>query len=205
MIVSKRAALMCAVLLFGFSTALQPDIITLPLRKTKVSKPMPPRHADPSWENKLFSALEGLRDTLVLGSTPDLDTDIINDENWKYEATIYVGSDKQAFNVHMDTGSNKLIMLSTATEVSSNYCDYPARFDTSTSSTFVNTGIGDSISYLDGSYIRGVVARDTVSLDTARTYKATSFQFLLATSQSGFECDDGLIGMTRMSAGQAYP
>jgi len=85
----------------------------------------------------------------------------------KYLATIYVGSDLQEFKVHMDTGSNKLIMLSLNTQVSSEFCGYPARFDTSTSTTFMNTGIGDSIRYLDGSFIRGVIARDTVSIDAS--------------------------------------
>ncbi|TNV79382.1 hypothetical protein FGO68_gene14782 [Halteria grandinella] len=123
----------------------------------------------------------------------------------KYLATIYVGSDLQEFKVHMDTGSNKLIMLSPNTQVSSEFCDYPARFDASTSTTFFNTGLGDKIRYLDGSFIRGVIARDTVSIDASQTFKATSFQFLFGTTQGGFECDDGLIGMARMNGGQAYP
>lgn len=35
---------------------------------------------------------------------------IDNDENYMYLAEIYMGSDMQSFEVHLDTGSNKLIL-----------------------------------------------------------------------------------------------
>lgn len=51
--------------------------------------------SNPSWENKLFSALEGLRDTLhgALRATIDVDLDIINDANNFYTAPVFIGSD----------------------------------------------------------------------------------------------------------------
>jgi Eukaryotic aspartyl protease len=105
----------------------------------------------------------------------------------------------------MDTGSNKLIMLDPSTYEASSRCAAPNRFDSSTSSTFVDTGISDSISYLDGSYIIGNMVRDTVSFDNSASIQATSFKFLLASQQNGFECDDGLIGMVRYVTGYGYP
>ncbi len=75
------------------------NFINLPLRREKATKKTSPRPrlGQPTWENKLFSALEGVQSYMhgLLGaSTADVSYDIINDENWKYMATIYVGSDK---------------------------------------------------------------------------------------------------------------
>jgi hypothetical protein len=45
-------------------------------------------------------------------SSPEYDGNLINSYNYEYDMRIYVGSNKQKFNVHIDTGSNILILLS---------------------------------------------------------------------------------------------
>jgi Eukaryotic aspartyl protease len=111
-----------------------------------------------------------------------------------YLSKIYVGSNKQSFDVHMDTGSNKLILLDkSCTECTG------STFDPTKSTSYVNTYYEDSIYYMDGSYMIGYKSLDTVAWDLYYSYKATSFNFLLGLQQNGFESEDGLIGLTRFN------
>lgn len=97
--INIKTVILCAIALTGFtSAASEPSqVITIPLRKSTGSMSQSPPISNPSWENKLFSALQGLRDTLqsVLKSTPDVDLDIINDLNTHYAVPVFIGSDKQ--------------------------------------------------------------------------------------------------------------
>jgi Eukaryotic aspartyl protease len=47
----------------------------------------------------------------ILGA-PAIDVDVFNDNNYSYYTDIYVGSNGQKFSVIVDTGSNKLILMS---------------------------------------------------------------------------------------------
>ncbi len=44
----------------------------------------------------------------------DFDTPVTNFINYQYSADIYLGSELRPFNVNIDTGSNKLIIMSDA-------------------------------------------------------------------------------------------
>ncbi|TNV79572.1 hypothetical protein FGO68_gene16302 [Halteria grandinella] len=171
----------------------------LPLRKTPLSRPRAPRppRTEQSLSDQVYNLftkfdnyLQGKR-KFPLG-TVNYDMDIENKEDILYTAEIYVGSGMQKFDVTLDTGSNKLIL----NDKSCLECQ-GATFDTSTSTTYVNTGVEDEISYLDGSYVVGYKSTDTVAFDDDSIYSATTFNFLLGLEQKGFEKDDGLIGLTR--------
>jgi predicted SPOUT superfamily RNA methylase MTH1 len=116
-------------------------------------------------------------------------TTIIN-ENYYYTAPLYLGSNQELFNVLIDTGSSKLIIMD------SSCAECLFTFDSSSSSTFVSSTTYDTNSYADGSYIRGYKVHDKVSLGDT-TLNVPSFNFLLATTQHGFNEFGGLIGLTR--------
>lgn len=47
---------------------------------------------------------------IILGA-PNIDKNIVNDHNFGYYLGLYVGSNRQQFSVHIDTGSHKLILM----------------------------------------------------------------------------------------------
>ena len=124
-------------------------------------------------------------------STASFDTNVFNVYNFQYYTNIYLGSQNKAFQVIIDTGSNKLIILDSS-------CTQCVKtFDTTTSTSYVSSTITDSISYLDGSYIVGYKVGDRVSIDALDNYSVNGFNFLLGMREKGFSEMDGLIGMTR--------
>lgn len=108
-----------------------------------------------------------------------------------YSTNVYLGSARKAFNVNIDTGSDVLVIQ----DPSCTACQ--KTFDSSTSTTFVDSTTTDSTAYLDGSYVRGYKVHDTLSLTSTGSVEATNFNFLLGYSQKGFSDMDGLIGMSR--------
>lgn len=185
-------------------------MITIPLRKSTGSMSQSPPISNPSWENKLFSALEGLRDTLhgALRTTLDVDLDIINDANNFYTAPVFIGSDKQEMNLLMRTESHRSMIYSTdAPFNTSGYCStVPNRFSPISSTTYVSTSAPVYIDNGGGSFLDGDISEETISFDSSLTYKAESFKFLLGTNQYDFfDCDSGYLGLSRPSEGQDYP
>lgn len=102
---------------------------------------------------------------------------------------IFVGSTGQNQTVQVDTGSNKLLLMSSACTA----CQYT--FNSSLSTTYNQSSSADYIAYLSGQYAFGMKAYDTVTLldDT----EVTGFNLLLANIESGFETRGGILGMTR--------
>lgn len=137
------------------------------------------------------AALQSFLKKLVRG-TADTSINVSNLFDFQYSADLYLGSANQAFNVIIDTGSNKLIIL----DSSCTTCT-AGTFDTTTSTSYVTSTDYDTISYLDGSFIRGYKVHDRLSVDSTNTYSVSNFNFLLAMQQKGFEDLGGLIGMTR--------
>jgi hypothetical protein len=72
----------------------------------------------------------------------------------------------------LDTGSSKLVLLDSTCE----NC-YGEVYDEGLSSTYEYTLENDEISYLDGSYVKGQVAKDTVGF--LQNFTVPSFKFLL--------------------------
>lgn len=70
-------------------------------------------------------------------------------------------------------------------------------FDTSTSTTYVSSTTASQISYGGGNWAKGYKVHDTVALSTTGSYEATSFNFLLATSQHAMGDMPGLMGFSR--------
>lgn len=82
----------------------------------------------------------------------------------------------EAFSVSLDTGSDKLIIMSTSC------IDCIETFNSSQSTTFIPSNQVDSISYLDGSYVVGYKVADQVSFDEAGVFAVRNFNFLLGHS-----------------------
>ncbi len=106
----------------------------------------------------------------------DLDVDVYNPEsNFLYTTDLYVGSQATPVNLIIDTGSNKMVIFDVSCP------DCLQTFNSSASTTFVSQGRQDSISYVDGAYVNGCRANDTVSIDAAGVYSVSDFNFLLGT------------------------
>jgi len=108
-----------------------------------------------------------------------------------YAAKIYLGSQRKMFDVQLDTGSNILVIE----DVACTTCQ--DTFNPANSNTYVSSTVPDSITYGDGSYVKGYKVHDTVSLDSAGNNAVTNFNFLLGMTQKGFAQQDGLIGLSR--------
>lgn len=104
---------------------------------------------------------------------------------------MYLGSQRSAFAVTLDTGSNMLVIQDTSCTA----CQ--ATFNKAQSSTFETSTVRDSIFYGDGSYVYGYKVHDTLALDSTGSQAVTSFNFLLGYDEYGFEDMDGLIGLSR--------
>jgi hypothetical protein len=57
---------------------------------------------------------------------PDSSIPVTNNENYAYMGNVYMGSNKQKFLVHLDTGSNKLLVF----DSNCNSCPSKALFNT---------------------------------------------------------------------------
>lgn len=154
---------------------------------------LPPRHQGPE-ANILYKAASEIQNFLA-GFTRSTTNVISNVDNLQvmYATTMYLGSAKKAFNVQIDTGSNILVIQDSACTTCT------TSFDTSTSTSFVSSIVSDSIHYGDGSYTVGYKVHDTLAADSLSAYEVTGFNFLLGMQQKGFDTQDGLIGMSRLT------
>lgn len=85
-----------------------------------------------------------------------------------------MGSNLQPFDVIVDTGSNKLILM----DKSCTNCQ-AAKFDSRMSTSYQSSRVADSIDYEDGSGVSGLKVHDSISLDSSNTISAYGFNFLL--------------------------
>jgi hypothetical protein len=197
---SIKYGALCAVLLLsavanGSDVKAEPKTVKFEAHRKKMPAgfKMPPRREQTpvSAFYRYPVALQGFLHKLVRGAS-DVSINVNNNFDFQYSASLYLGSARQAFDVIFDTGSNKLIIL----DSSCTSCT-KGTFDTTTSTSYVSSTVYDTISYLDGSYIRGYKVTDTLSVDSAGTYEVNNFNFLLSLQQKGFNDLGGLIGLTR--------
>jgi Eukaryotic aspartyl protease len=112
---------------------------------------------------KRFEDLFGSKDVDIehMRGTPDVTSALINSNNLLYTGTVYIGSDKQSFELIFDTGSDWLVVedLNCAT------CE-SKRFNKTTSTTFeVNSTATKALNYGSAS-LKGYTGNDTVGLDS---------------------------------------
>jgi hypothetical protein len=167
--------------------------IKLPLTKRKGNKnSLPPRKIDYPKANQLYQAAEEFSEFLSgFGRESSMIEVDVDNQVSLYSTNVYLGSARKAFNVDIDTGSDILVIQDTSCTA----CQ--KTFDSSTSTTFVDSTTTDSITYGDGSYVHGYKVKDSLSLTSTGSVEATDFNFLLGYSQKGFSDMDGLIGMSR--------
>ena len=122
---------------------------------------------------------------------------------------VSVGSNNQNFTVQLDTGSLPLWINSESCKVVSkssgdapNGPCYGDNFDSSSSSTFQNLNTPFSISYDDGTEIKGKNVKDTFTIGN---YRYDNFQFGLVDSETYEDGDQswtiGILGLTPKCCG----
>ncbi|CAG7851455.1 SubName: Full=Related to aspartic peptidase A1-Laccaria bicolor {ECO:0000313/EMBL:CCA73596.1} [Serendipita indica DSM 11827] len=115
-----------------------------------------------------------------------------------YFTNIKMGTPPQSIDVNLDTGSSDLWVASktcltcNTTTVQPYYDNSSSTFDSSTSSTFSATSDVATVSYGDGSAVRGIVSSDTVSLGS---FTAPNQTFILVTAQNEDFSVAGLMGL----------
>lgn len=137
---------------------------------------------------RMLISLQGMRLQSATSETVDVDN---THANMLYTMPVYLGSANQAFDVAIDTGGNKLVIMNSACTACSN------TFNPTTSSTYVASTTMDNVNELDGSYVVGFKVTDRLSLDVANGYAVSNFNFLMGFTQSGFTTLEGLLGFPR--------
>ncbi|CAF0831114.1 unnamed protein product [Adineta steineri] len=129
----------------------------------------------------------------IQNKATSVDENLINEMNSYWMGTINIGTPPQSFNIDFDTGSSDLWIPSIRCLSS---CGNHSRYNANKSSTYQANGASFSISYGDGSFVKGYLDSDTVTVDGLSVVNQV---FAEALNMSGFnDVSDGLLGL-------AYP